>query len=39
MYRIAPDKTKCEPLFMQIAETIRALINDENDKEEESGDE
>ena len=30
MYYIAPDRTKCEPLVIKLAETIRNLIKNEN---------
>ncbi|MCL2193019.1 MAG: hypothetical protein FWB78_06465 [Treponema sp.] len=29
MYWIAPDRTKCEPMFMQIADLMRNIIREE----------
>jgi len=37
MYWMAPDRTKCEPIFMQIAEVMRNIINE--GEEEVPGDE
>jgi len=31
MYWIAPDRAKCEPMFMKIAEIMRTLIREEED--------